>query len=1482
MPGCHCETGSYTPMSPSRPPAGAGTVQVSLWVESTCSLTHSLYSSTGLAQSCVSNPCLNHGTCQDTKDGYTCLCPTQPFVLTGSDCNVYYDACTVYACPNTHTCLSIPGLTKYQCICNTGFNCTSKECETGPCALPNSQCTDEADGFICNCQAGYSGPNCEQVVNPCSQNPCQNNGACMAQTGSYKCVCEPGYTGQNCEVDVNECSSNPCQNEAICVDKVNKYLCFCVPGFQGYHCEIDINECASKPCQNNGTCINQMDMYECVCKTGYTGVNCEIEIDECQSDPCQNGGVCKDHIGSFSCNCPAGYEGEVCQHDIDECQSQPCQNGGICLDAINRFQCNCSDTGFVGDMCEIDIPECASDPCLNNATCVEGIKKYSCLCWPGYSGDHCNVDVNECLEEPCENGALCLERSNQSYYGKELEFNETFSYSEASGYVCRCQTGFTGENCSIDIDECESGPCQNGGSCTDQINGFVCQCAPGYTGVECTIDIDDCENNPCENGATCKDGIADYSCWCPKSDLDAVIWGGKNCSVKLQGCVGHSCQNGAMCIPTFAENIHSYICKCQPGFYGVNCSISTTFSFISNGYIVYDLHASNRSKRDAEVAQTHLSVRFRTTLPNMVLMYRGNNDDYLILELYNGLLHLEFVTNGSSAVLVVEGHRLDDGHWHKTEVSLDGHLQLDLYHESCASGVCSMRQSWSTDHNTRFPASFNKLYVGGLIEESLMNRTMSRQNFTGCLEDLKIDYNIQLPQNLSDRSIEMEYGCNKTDWCHPNPCHNRALCMDLWTTFRCECNRPYKGPTCMDEYTTGTFFREGIPSYANFTVANNIGYNFSVSAFIRTLKLDGLLVKISNGTLDYFSAYLQNGLLHISALYSQPLIFEKHLTDGRKHMIHISVREGLVTITHLGVEKKLGQLPSLSVLQADVIYIGGLPPGHSIEPYGGYFKGCLQDVRLNSHRLEFFKPEIEGVDGTSYLGNNNNVTRDCVSDDACEAHPCKNEGACTVTWNDFICSCPSNFTGQTCEEPVWCQRSPCPSESICQDVPGGYVCLANATFLGDSLVVFSSNISLDHQLASVSLDFRTRDRNAVLLQATKDMESIFIKIQDGQLLVTLQSGNSVESIKYVGSIDISDASWHSILMAMKEPSQQLSKWTIQLDNALNTTLQGSAGSLAFLRESSVIVLAENYTGCLGQVTIGGIHLPFTGNSFPQKQQFTRRRSRAMELGCKGADVCSKGPCLHGGKCQDLFNSFNCSCSDGWKGKACELNIDDCTPNPCIHGLCVDQVSHYQCNCSSGYTGKNCELNVDDCENHRCRNGGSCVDGVNNYSCACPNSYAGPYCEWPYPPPQCQKNFTCLNGGKCSSGIWGANCTCRPGFRGTRCEININDCESNPCLNGGTCQDSVNNFKCICISNFSGVHCEKEIVVSVFPFPLLGVAVPVICGILLLLVIVVIFMVLTARKRRQSEGTYSPSQQEVAGARLEMDSVLKVPPEERLI
>jgi len=40
-------------------------------------------------------------------------------------------------------------------------------------------------------------------------------------------------------------------------------------------------------------------------------------------------------------------------------------------------------------------------------------------------------------------------------------------------------------NICAEIDECESNPCQNNGTCADKVNGFVCTCTDGYTGSLC-------------------------------------------------------------------------------------------------------------------------------------------------------------------------------------------------------------------------------------------------------------------------------------------------------------------------------------------------------------------------------------------------------------------------------------------------------------------------------------------------------------------------------------------------------------------------------------------------------------------------------------------------------------------------------------------------------------------------------------------------------------------------------------------------------------------------------------------------------------------------------------------------------------------------------------------------------------------------------------------------------------------------------------
>lgn len=44
---------------------------------------------------------------------------------------------------------------------------------------------------------------------------------------------------------------------------------------------------------------------------------------------------------------------------------------------------------------------------------------------------------------------------------------------------CVLTTGFTGEMCQVDIDECASTPCHNGAKCLDRPNGYECECAEG-------------------------------------------------------------------------------------------------------------------------------------------------------------------------------------------------------------------------------------------------------------------------------------------------------------------------------------------------------------------------------------------------------------------------------------------------------------------------------------------------------------------------------------------------------------------------------------------------------------------------------------------------------------------------------------------------------------------------------------------------------------------------------------------------------------------------------------------------------------------------------------------------------------------------------------------------------------------------------------------------------------------------------------------
>merc|ERR1711907_698439 len=141
---------------------------------------------------------------------------------------------------------------------------------------------------------------------------------------------------------------------------------------------------------------------------------------------------------------------------------------------------------------------CSFRPCsnTNTKTCKNEWNSYKCICRSGWTGQTCEEDINECNESDfCQNGGVCT-----NFDG---------------GFSCECADGWTGDNC--DVDECLENPCQNGGACTNTEGSFICDCETGWTGATCGEDINECAVlKPCKFGAICQTPeFNSFTCTCP-------------------------------------------------------------------------------------------------------------------------------------------------------------------------------------------------------------------------------------------------------------------------------------------------------------------------------------------------------------------------------------------------------------------------------------------------------------------------------------------------------------------------------------------------------------------------------------------------------------------------------------------------------------------------------------------------------------------------------------------------------------------------------------------------------------------------------------------------------------------------------------------------------------------------------------------------------------------------------------------------------
>ena len=474
-------------------------------------------------------------------------------------------------------------------------------CAESPCV--NGTCTNGSDGFVCTCEAGYSGTSCDECATGYQDNDfdgvcdfncdlttldCGAHGTCDDSLGTVQCVCDEGITGTYCDN--------------------------CTPGYQDNNgdtvCELD---CATVgfDCGSNGTCSDSSGTAMCVCDSGYAGAACTVcapgyqdnDADGLCTETCATAelncgtqGVCSDAGGTAICICSDGFTGTYCDGCADGYQDLDgdgvctpacgtadiyCGANGACSDASGTASCVC-EAGYDGGSCsqcavgyqDYDengtcTPDCttAALVCGGNGACADSSGTARCECRAGYTGSDC-ADCAAGYQDNNQDGTC-----EPTCGSANLDCGSYGACSDGSGLAtCICGTGYTGTGCS----DCTTGyqdndsngsclptcgsinlDCGDNGECSDASGSAMCSCDTGYDGAACDVCASDYQDNDgdgvctpdctfanlnCGNNGTCSDTTGAAMCICNTG------YDGEGCS----GCApGYQDNNGdGVCVMT--------------------------------------------------------------------------------------------------------------------------------------------------------------------------------------------------------------------------------------------------------------------------------------------------------------------------------------------------------------------------------------------------------------------------------------------------------------------------------------------------------------------------------------------------------------------------------------------------------------------------------------------------------------------------------------------------------------------------------------------------------------------------------------------------------------------------------------------------------------------------------------------------------------------------------------------------------------------
>lgn len=109
---------------------------------------------------------------------------------------------------------------------HVGIHCetTINECSSSPC-MNDGTCEDEINGYHCICHDGVIGTGCSESLTISS-------GSLIQRWNTFEMFLL-ATIGDHCEENIDECASEPCENGGSCHDGYGSYTCNCPSGFTG-------------------------------------------------------------------------------------------------------------------------------------------------------------------------------------------------------------------------------------------------------------------------------------------------------------------------------------------------------------------------------------------------------------------------------------------------------------------------------------------------------------------------------------------------------------------------------------------------------------------------------------------------------------------------------------------------------------------------------------------------------------------------------------------------------------------------------------------------------------------------------------------------------------------------------------------------------------------------------------------------------------------------------------------------------------------------------------------------------------------------------------------------------------------------------------------------------------------------------------------------------------------------------------------------